>query len=58
MESSNVYVTIGLDKEGKVVEVRVDGRPVEPKQGPPGLPRRAQAYPGAKKWWKDWCTSC
>ena len=33
---NNVYVTIGLDKSGSVVEVHVDGRTIEPKKSAPG----------------------
>jgi hypothetical protein len=49
MESSNVYVTIGLDKKGNVVEVRVDGRPIEPRQGPEGPLREGAGAPGCEE---------
>jgi hypothetical protein len=45
----NVYVTIGLDKKGNVVEVRVDGRPIEPRQGPDGLLRDGGSAPGCEE---------
>ena len=55
--AGNVYVTIGLDKKGNVVEVRVDGRPIEPRQGPEGLLLEGAGAPGCEEVVHDWCTS-
>ena len=47
--AGNVYITISLDKKGNVVEVRVDGQPIEPRQGPAGLLHEGAGAPGCEK---------
>jgi hypothetical protein len=37
MQASDVYVTVGLDRQGNVVEVTVAGRRIEPREGARGL---------------------
>ena len=37
MQASDVYVTVGLDRQGNVVEVTVGDRRIEPQQGARGL---------------------
>lgn len=46
---SDVYVTIGLDKKGNVVEVRVNGRAIEPRKGPEGQLREGAGAPGCEE---------
>ena len=46
---SNVYVTIGLDKKGDVVEVRVNGGVIEPKEGKRGVLERGAGAPGCEE---------
>ena len=36
MQASDVYVTVGLDKKGSVVDVTVGGKRIEPREGPRG----------------------
>jgi len=50
MENSEVYVTVGLDKKGNVVEVRLRGKdPIKPRGGKPGLLRDGAVAPGCEK---------
>lgn len=49
MQPSDVYVTVGLDKKGNVVEVRVDGRTIEPRQGVAGPLERHGTAPGCER---------
>jgi hypothetical protein len=49
MQSSNVYVTIGLDKSGSIVEVQVNGRRIEPREGKPGPTRDGDEAPGCEQ---------
>jgi hypothetical protein len=37
MQSSEVYVTIGFDKQGTIVEVKVDGRVIEERKSTEGM---------------------
>lgn len=46
---SNVYVTIGLDKSGAVVEVQVNGRTIEARQGKAGPTREGDEAPGCEQ---------
>jgi hypothetical protein len=48
MQASGVYITVGLDKSGAVVEVHVDGRKIEPKESKPGPLDRNEA-PGCEE---------
>lgn len=49
MATSNVYITIGLDKKGNVQEVRVDGKVIEPKETPKGRLNEGGEAPGCEK---------
>ena len=49
MASSDVYITVGLDKHGNVQEVRVNGRPIEPKESRPGLLGPGGGAPGCEE---------
>jgi|tagenome__1003787_1003787.scaffolds.fasta_scaffold19761642_2 hypothetical protein len=50
MQSSNVYVTIGLDKHGSVVEVRLNGgQPIAPREGKPGPVDEGGSAPGCEQ---------
>lgn len=49
MEDSRVYVTIGLDKSGSVVEVQVNGRRIEPKESKAGRTREGEGAPGCEQ---------
>lgn len=50
MENSEVYVTIGLDKKGNVVEVRLNGKdPIKPREGKAGLLRDGAVAPGCER---------
>jgi hypothetical protein len=49
MAASNVYVTIGLDRAGSVVEVRVNGEIIEPKESPGGPSRVGEGAPGCEQ---------
>lgn len=49
MQSGDVYVTIGLDKKGHIVEVQVNGKALEPRETPPGPMRRGEKAPGCEE---------
>ena len=49
MQSSDVYITVGLDKQGNVQEVRVNGEPIRPKEGPRGLLQDGESAPGCEE---------
>jgi hypothetical protein len=46
---SEVYVTVGLDKQGNVVEVRAAGQIIEPKEGARGLLQPGGNAPGCEE---------
>lgn len=47
--STDVYITVGLDKKGNVVEVRVKGEPIKPKETSQGLLRQGASAPGCEE---------
>jgi hypothetical protein len=49
MAATGVYVTVGLDKSGSIVEVRVNGRTIEPKEGKAGPTREGDEAPGCEE---------
>ena len=49
MQSSDVYITVGLDRQGNVQEVRVNGKMVEPKISRPGLVEQGETAPGCEE---------
>jgi hypothetical protein len=49
MQSSDVYVTVGLDRKGQIVEVSVNGKPLKPRETPPGLLRKGGSAPGCEE---------
>jgi hypothetical protein len=50
MVSTEVYVTIGLDKQGNVVEVRLKGGdPIRYRESPRGLLREGGSAPGCEE---------
>ena len=49
MQSGNVYITIGLDKQGNVQEVRVTGEVIRPYESKPGLVPEGGSTPGCEQ---------
>jgi hypothetical protein len=49
MQTSDVYVTIGLDQQGNIVEVRANGRVIEPTRGPEGMISEGESTPGGEE---------
>jgi hypothetical protein len=49
MADSKVYVTIGLDKSGSVVEVRVNGEAIRYRESKPGLTHEGDGLPGCEQ---------
>lgn len=49
MQSRDVYVTIGLDRKGHIVEVQVNGKLLEPRETPPGAIRKGANTPGCEE---------
>ena len=49
MQRSDVYVTVGLDKKGNVVEVQVNGRTIESRRGTIGPIGQGGTVPGCEK---------
>ena len=49
MQSKDVYITVGLDRKGYIVEVSVNGKPLKPRDTPPGLITAGAHTPGCEE---------
>ncbi len=46
---STVYITVGLDKSGNVVEVHAGGRRIDPQESKTGPTREGEEVPGCEQ---------
>jgi hypothetical protein len=49
MQNGDVYITIGLDKSGGIVEVIVNGESLRARETPPGPLKRGGRAPGCEE---------